>query len=289
MPEHFHEYRALILLSFTNRSGTSKTPLFPLFNGLRKLSGSAFSGPRRGLSSVATLLGVTSLLLALSPGAQASAQPSAVAAQIDAALANYLNGELLKEAKRNHWHKPRLEWDLSSRANENLQPCQGAIAVSSNSALRSGRMRVELSCQGAPAWQIASSVSVTVWLPVWVATNTLERGVSLAAEHLTKQEVDLRKLQRGFYQNREPLLGLTVKRRLRPQQVLAPMLLDQPLLVRRGQRLEVMAGDAHFAVSVSAEALEDGAEGDLIKLRNLSSGKTLEARITAPGKAESTL
>ncbi|WP_424969913.1 flagella basal body P-ring formation protein FlgA [Metapseudomonas otitidis] len=38
--------------------------------------------------------------------------------------------------------------------------------------------------------------------------------------------------------------------------------------------------------SVEAEALEDGRQGERIKLRNTSSRKPLEAKVTGPGQVQ---
>lgn len=49
--------------------------------------------------------------------------------------------------------------------------------------------------------------------------------------------------------------------------------------LRRGQVVEAVADEGFMHVAVKAVALEDGREGDIINVRNLSSNKELQARI----------
>jgi flagellar basal body P-ring formation protein FlgA len=56
--------------------------------------------------------------------------------------------------------------------------------------------------------------------------------------------------------------------------------------VRRGQIVEVVAKHGQLAISMKALALESGASGSLIKLRNLESRKEFSGQILNENKVQ---
>lgn len=55
--------------------------------------------------------------------------------------------------------------------------------------------------------------------------------------------------------------------------------LEQKPLVHRGQMVEAIAVEGSMRITVKAQVMEDGREGDLIRVRNLSSNRDIQARI----------
>lgn len=59
--------------------------------------------------------------------------------------------------------------------------------------------------------------------------------------------------------------------------------LRKPLAVKRGDKVTATYEEAGLSISTQLTALEDGAVGDRIEARNVSSGLTLEAEVQGPG------
>jgi len=78
------------------------------------------------------------------------------------------------------------------------------------------------------------------------------------------------------------------KRRIRANQILSPDLIDQPNAVKRGERVKIIATHDGISAAMSGEALEKGSLGDVIKVKNLSSGNTIEAKVLEVGVVTST-
>ncbi|MCA3254875.1 MAG: flagellar basal body P-ring formation protein FlgA, partial [Alphaproteobacteria bacterium] len=79
------------------------------------------------------------------------------------------------------------------------------------------------------------------------------------------------------------LVGQELRRPVAAGAALRPGLVAPPRLVRRGMRVAVAAEGAAFALSAEVEALEDGGAGELVRVRSLSSGRVLTARVVADG------
>jgi hypothetical protein len=58
------------------------------------------------------------------------------------------------------------------------------------------------------------------------------------------------------------------------------------VIVRRGEHLTMDAKAGSVTSSVQVEALQDGAQGETIQVRNLQSGRLQTARVVQPGIAE---
>jgi flagella basal body P-ring formation protein FlgA len=121
---------------------------------------------------------------------------------------------------------------------------------------------------------------------VWVAATRLERGQELDRSLLGVQKVDV-------LRERTPLIPATADptafdltqsipagRPLTTRDVIA-----RPV-VRKGQVVEVVAQQGLLAVTMKALALESGAIGDLIKLRNLESRREFSGQILHENKVQ---
>jgi flagella basal body P-ring formation protein FlgA len=65
--------------------------------------------------------------------------------------------------------------------------------------------------------------------------------------------------------------------------VLTPALLKPQLLIKRGEKVTILADTGAVQVRMEGKALMDGARGQVIRVRNLSSKREVEAAVVAPG------
>jgi flagella basal body P-ring formation protein FlgA len=81
-------------------------------------------------------------------------------------------------------------------------------------------------------------------------------------------------------------VGQTSRRMLRAGDVLRNSSLSAPVLVKRGDAVVMVARIEGIEVSTAGEALDAGAKGATIRVRNSASGQTLRMRVVAPGTVE---
>ena len=132
------------------------------------------------------------------------------------------------------------------------------------------------------------STDMQVLLPVVASNSVIDRGATINASALQQQETDIAKTIRGFYHRIDQVAGMSAKRRIRPNQILSPDLIDQPQLVKRGEKVQIIANHDGIKAAMAGEALEKGGVGDVIRVKNMSSGKTIEAKVVEPGVVTST-
>jgi flagella basal body P-ring formation protein FlgA len=81
------------------------------------------------------------------------------------------------------------------------------------------------------------------------------------------------------------VVGLSGKRMLRAGEVLRMALLAAPMVVKRGDAVTIVARSEQIEVSMAGEALDSGARGALVRVRN-ANGAVLRARVTGEGTVE---
>ncbi|WQN28717.1 flagellar basal body P-ring formation chaperone FlgA [Stutzerimonas stutzeri] len=211
--------------------------------------------------------------------------------QIHQAVEHHLNAALQREARRQGWQGARLRHDTSLPASAARlprcdQPLQVRDAVGAPSLLE--RQRLTVSCSQSDGWTLEVTSQPSVWLPAVHAQGIIERGQTLGRDDLRLEPINIGKAQRGYFHRLEEVQGMAAKRRIRAGQTLTPSLLAQPLAVRRGQPVKIVASHDGIEASTNGEALADGQPGEVIRVRNVRSGKVIDAKVVEEGVVTST-
>ncbi|TCD22454.1 flagellar basal body P-ring formation protein FlgA [Pseudomonas sp. IC_126] len=221
------------------------------------------------------------LLLAISVEARADA-----ATQARQAVENHLRQMLEQQAARQGWHGMQLRYDISVPASStNLPMCSEALQVRATGEAPSAmeRQQLQIRCPDAPGWALNATGQAHVFLPAVHAEGIIDRGQTLTANDLKLQRINIAKARRGYYNRLEEVIGLAAKRRIRAGQSITPALLEQAMAVKRGQPVKIVANNEGIEASTSGEALADGQPGDVIRVRNVRSGKVIDAKVIEEG------
>jgi flagellar basal body P-ring formation protein FlgA len=87
----------------------------------------------------------------------------------------------------------------------------------------------------------------------------------------------------AMIQNREGLVGKMARRTLLPGRAIPASSVNNPRAVTVGAQVKIVYVDGGLTIIASASALQDGAIGDAIKVRNEDSGLTISGVIQADG------
>lgn len=277
MPSYARLGIRLILLDFI-KMNTAKTTLgLPHFKPGGKTRGRLISSLPKPLLMLCLLLG-----LPLTSMASAGITP-----HIDQAIQQYLNTLMSPRAQRENWQGMRITHTSTPLGSaSSLVACQQALTVSGG-VTDSYRHRLTLTCPDQPGWRLEVASEVQLWLPVLVATRVIDRGQVISAADVKQQEIDITKAPRGFYHQPSAITGMGAKRRIRANQLISPALIALPLAVKRGDKVKIIANHDGITASMSGQAVENGSEGEVIRVKNLSSNKTIEAKVLGAGKVAS--
>ena len=144
--------------------------------------------------------------------------------------------------------------------------------------------RVEAGDQAIGEWKIP--VRAQLSQDVWVATRRVARGETPEASDLEKRRLDVLAERQTPISAHNPLEGYEVAQSVAAGQPLTWRDLSPRTLVRRGQVVNVVAGDGPFTISMKALATQDGANGAMVRVRNLTSQRDIDAQVVGEGKVQ---
>ncbi|MBF0162030.1 MAG: flagellar basal body P-ring formation protein FlgA [Magnetococcales bacterium] len=145
---------------------------------------------------------------------------------------------------------------------------------------------VTVSVEGARAARIQVAVTVKQRVQVPVLLRDYKRGELVEAGDVQLREWELSAPLSGRLRNPEDAVGKAVNRDVRTGQVLLEKWLEEPVVVKRGDRVRVTLIRGGLKIETSGVAMQPGRIGEHISLRNTESKSLYEAQIIAPGQAQ---
>lgn len=152
-----------------------------------------------------------------------------------------------------------------------------------------GSTTVGVRCPGDPGWSIYVPAKIDVFGKVAVLRQPLARGAPVRAGDVELVERNLAALPHGYFAEPGPVVGMLARRTLAASTVLTPAMLQAPRLVKRGERVTLIAETGALKVRMTGEALSDGASGDLIRVRTSASRRVVDGRVVSQGVVKVTL
>lgn len=160
---------------------------------------------------------------------------------------------------------------------------QSLQAYAPPNGLKGGRSVVGVRCDGEKPWKLFVPVTIKLPAKVVTAARPLKRGAILQARDLLSATKDLATLHRSYYLEGSSLLGQRLKRNLDRGDVVTPKSVAKDKLIKRGGDVTILASNPQFQVRMRGKAMANGARGDRIKVKNLSSGRLVSATVIDHG------
>ena len=165
-----------------------------------------------------------------------------------------------------------------------LPACKTKLNIAEASQTqRLGARTLLVKCMDAQPWQIYLSASVQITKPIVVANKPLHRGEVITANMLMLDKINIAKLRYGYFTDPTLVIGQTVKLAVSMGSPITPKMVESPTLIKRGQLVEIVAVGRGIEVRQKGKALNDGALGDLVSVKNLTSKRTVEGQVSAAG------
>jgi flagella basal body P-ring formation protein FlgA len=163
--------------------------------------------------------------------------------------------------------------------------CAGPVEVDTLDTRQATRMRFAVRCPGPGASRLEYIVRARISASVVVMAAPVAANETLTDAHLTVGQRDITSIADPVI---DPIdaVGQTSRRSLRAGDVLRNSSISAPVLVKRGDAVVMVARIEGIEVSTAGEALDAGARGATVRVRNSTSGQTLRMRVTGAGTVE---
>jgi len=139
---------------------------------------------------------------------------------------------------------------------------------------------------GKEAGSIKMTGDLQLYDQVLCTTRRMRRHDTVHAGDLKLVRQNVTMLGSDLARDPSKAIGKRLTTSLRPGSVLRTTQLESPPLVNRGDLVTIIARTDHLRVTVPGEAKDGGAQGDLIRVKNLMSRKALFAKVVGNGTVE---
>jgi flagellar basal body P-ring formation protein FlgA len=126
---------------------------------------------------------------------------------------------------------------------------------------------------------------VSLWREGMIAAIPLKRGDALSLNAVSTRRVDALR-DRETIPTSAAGEDYVLAREIPAGRMLSWRDVVRRPLVHRGQMVEVQAGSGTLLVTIKALAMQDGAHGETVRLRNIESKRDFAAKVTAENRAE---
>lgn len=116
-----------------------------------------------------------------------------------------------------------------------------------------------------------------------VTAHAIPRGRVIAERDLLWREMPESDVRRSEIRDMAEIVGQAARRRLRADDTLSTSDVEPPVLVERNSRVVLRLQTAQMSLSVKGRALADGAEGEIVRVLNSGSKRTVEGVVRADG------
>jgi flagellar basal body P-ring formation protein FlgA len=223
---------------------------------------------------------LTALVLALAP------LPTALAAEASAALDDAAAAAIALVRAMPLADGARLDVEaLPFDTRVNVAPCTSELAAELiGRHLTGSRATVRVRCADVEnPWSVAVALRVALFQPVLVARRALVRGDSVDTDTTELAERDVLSLGYGHIDDPLRFTGARVTRPVPEGAALAPTSVAAPLLVERGATVTLVARGRAIDVRAAGVAVDEGGAGVRVRVRNVSSGRTVDGVVEGPG------
>jgi flagellar basal body P-ring formation protein FlgA len=150
---------------------------------------------------------------------------------------------------------------------------------------RSGRVSAYVTASAADVTtdRVRVTGRVRRMLDMPVLTRLIAPGETIAASDIETIAVPADRLTQSFVVADAELIGKTPKRSIRPGEPVRPSDIQTPIVIHKGDLVTVVLKSAALLLTAQAKALEDGTQGQAIRVSNTRSAKTLDATVSGPG------
>lgn len=146
-----------------------------------------------------------------------------------------------------------------------------------------GLTTIGVRCANHKPWTIRIRAEIKVFDYIAVLATTVRRGDEITPENVMLELTDRSTLRGDSMTDFESLIGYRFKRRYPAFRALNRSMLDMPRLIQKGQKVAIITENSSIRVRMKGVALTDGARGNLIQVRNLSSGRVIEGIVDGQG------
>jgi len=138
---------------------------------------------------------------------------------------------------------------------------------------------VSVSVNGQLFTKVLTKLDVRQFRQVVVAVDQISSGDLFSTGNLRYARMDTGKLSAGYFTDMNKLIGLAARHSLNQGMAITDSMVVKPTIIKRGSAVNIVARLGSLEVTAMGQALQDGMQGQLIRVQNVNSNKIISAKV----------
>lgn len=135
---------------------------------------------------------------------------------------------------------------------------------------------------GDKVWLLYGKYEEVIDIPALL--RTMQRGEVIGKDDIQWVSYPARRLRRSTMMHEQVMVGKQLKRRVIAGRPVYRKDVMSPLLIERGDTVSLIYRNSHMEIKTSGRAMDNGAEGEIVRIKNEDSGKIITAQVQANGE-----
>jgi flagella basal body P-ring formation protein FlgA len=144
---------------------------------------------------------------------------------------------------------------------------------------------VKIEVDGREAASLVMQARISVFREAVVTTTAIPVNSLVEPSDVELRRVDISAANGKCFAALDEVVGMATTAYLQAGTVVTARTLTAPLLVHRGEAVQLIASRTGFAIRINGIAQQDGRRGEVIRVMNPSTRKIIEAQVTGPQRA----
>jgi flagella basal body P-ring formation protein FlgA len=140
-------------------------------------------------------------------------------------------------------------------------------------------LNVVFDVQGQPPKKAWATVKIEVETDAVVVQKPLNRNQTIENDDVHVVSMDMADLPSNYVSRLEDVVGKKTLRAMNPKEVFRTDIVELPPMVKRNDRVSIVAESESLRITAVGEVKESGCRGDRVKVVNLNSNKEIFARV----------
>lgn len=161
-----------------------------------------------------------------------------------------------------------------------VKKCPSPIEVNlAAGVIKAGKNTLNVHCNSGTSWRIFMSANIKLFGYAITAKTPLRKGHQIQKNDLELKKTELTNLRFPYLKDANQAVNYVLKKRLNRGDIVSVNNLSKPILIKKGDSIEILATNKGFQISMKGVALKSGSKGDKITAKNLKTRRTIQGII----------
>ena len=159
-----------------------------------------------------------------------------------------------------------------------IKPCQIPLRANIPENINRRNVNIKITCADSVPWQIYLPAKIKRTHAVVIATNIIEKGVTLSEQNIAIEYIASNKIRGEKLTNIAAVIGSKAEKRIGKGRTITR---KNVCLVCKGDAITIIAKSDNFTIKTQGTALSSGNINQQIKVKNVRSGRVITPKISA--------